>query len=173
MTDRDPTAPVAGPEIERHTAPDAPAKARPIRLVERRLPPDLDEALIRTVVHDFYRSIRADPLLRPVFEAAIPGPAWPAHLDRMTAFWSSVALGTGGYDGRPVPKHVGLPGLGDVHFARWLALFKATTERSASPETAAILQEYAARIAHSLRLALAFHRGEDTTRIRRLEAEGI
>lgn len=170
MSDRHPAPP--GPTAERHSEPESATSPRPIRLVERRLPPDLDETMIRKVVYGFYEAVRADSLLGPVFDAAIPAPAWPAHLERMTAFWSSVALGTGGYEGRPVPKHVGLPGLGDDHFARWLALFEATTSRLASAESAAILQEYAVRIAHSLRLALAFHRGEDTTRIRRMEAGG-
>lgn len=172
MIDRPPALAPPGPKAEPRAEPNAAAAARPISLVERRLPPDLDESLIRGVVFGFYQAVRADPLLGPIFGAAIPDQAWPAHLERMIAFWSSVALGTTRYDGRPVPKHVGLPGLGDEHFARWLALFKTTTDRSASPESAAILQEYAVRIAHSLRLALAFHRGEDTTRIRRMEADG-
>lgn len=149
------------------------ATDRSVRMTQRRIPSDLDDRLIRDVVCGFYDAVRADPLLGPIFDAAIPGSAWPVHLERMTAFWTSVALGAGNYDGRPVPKHVGLPGLGDDHFARWLALFKATTDRSASPESAAILQEYAVRIAHSLRLALAFHRGEDTTRVRRMEAADL
>lgn len=151
-------------------APSPPGADDRIRLVERRVPPDLDRDLIARLVYGFYDRVRADPVLAPVFDAAIAADAWPAHLERMCAFWSSVALGAGGYDGRPVPKHVALPGLTDDHFARWLALFAATVDAIATPDSAAILVEYAERIAHSLRLAIAFQRGEDTTRVARLGA---
>ncbi|MEJ1159340.1 group III truncated hemoglobin [Prosthecomicrobium sp. N25] len=151
------------------TPPPRPA-GTPVRLVERRLPPDLDEALLARLVDGFYERVRGDERLGPVFDAAIPPGAWPAHLARMRAFWGSVALGAGGYDGRPVPKHVGLPGIDDALFARWLALFRATAEDLASAETAEILVEYAERIAHSLRLAVAFAEGRDTVGLERLRA---
>jgi hemoglobin len=147
------------------------ASPTPIRLTERRLPPDLDAALIERLVDGFYDRVRGDAVLGPVFEAAIRPEAWPVHLARMRSFWGAVALGAGGYDGRPVPKHVALPGIEDAHFARWLALFAATARDLASPEAAAILVEYAERIAHSLRLAIAFHHGRDTLRVETMRAE--
>ena len=76
------------------------------------------------LVHAFYARVRQDPLLGPVFEGAIPD--WDAHLAKLVDFWSSVTLMTGRYKGRPVPAHVGLPGIGPEMFARWLGLFRQT-----------------------------------------------
>jgi hemoglobin len=67
----------------------------------------------------------------------------------MVAFWSSVALMTGSYHGRPVPKHAGLPVTWE-HFQRWLALFRETARETCTPEGAAHVIERAERIAQSL-----------------------
>lgn len=131
----------------------------------RIVPGDLDEALIRAVVHAFYEEIRRDALIGPIFLAAIPDDHWPRHLATMVDFWSSVLLGTRRYDGRPLPRHVALPGLGDDHFVRWLALFAANVRRLASPASAALFVDRAERVAQSFRLGIAFAQGEDTTRI--------
>jgi hemoglobin len=132
-------------------------------------PPGLDEAGIRTIVNAFYDRVRADPVLAPVFDAAIAPDQWPHHLGNMYDFWSSLLLGSGRYNGRPMPKHMALP-LSDTHFVRWLALFKQTVETHCLPETAALFVDRSERIAQSFRLSLAFHRGEDTTGIVPLKA---
>lgn len=136
-------------------------------------PPGLDEEVVKRVVDDFYAKIRSDALLAPVFDAAIPEERWPHHLGIMYDFWSSMLLGTGRYDGRPLPKHMTLPGLCDDHFVRWLALFRETVEAICLPETAALFVDRAERVAQSFRLSLAFHRGEDTTAIVPLRAGEI
>jgi hemoglobin len=71
----------------------------------------------------------------------------------MVAFWSSVALMTGRYHGRPVPAHVGLP-VGWAQFERWLALFRETARETCPPEGAAHVIERAERIARSLHFAV-------------------
>lgn len=43
-------------------------------------------------------------------------------------------------------------------FARWLSLFRETTEELLPPPAAAAFQDRAARIAESLQLGLHFHR---------------
>ena len=88
----------------------------------------IDEAMIRRLVHAFYARVRADALLAPVFEARVAEADWPAHLERMCAFWSSVALMTGRYHGRPMQAHAPLP-VQAGHFDRWLELFRATAGR--------------------------------------------
>lgn len=133
-------------------------------------PPGLDEAGIKVIVDAFYDRVRADAVLAPVFDAAIAPEQWPHHLSRMYDFWSSLLLGSGRYDGRPMPKHMALPGLSDHHFVRWLALFKQTVETHCLPETAALFVDRAERIAHSFRLGLAFHKGQDTTSVVPLKA---
>ncbi|WP_121060804.1 group III truncated hemoglobin [Chachezhania antarctica] len=112
----------------------------------------LDEDVLRELVHGFYDKVRRDPMLGPIFADRIDD--WDPHLDRMVAFWSSVALMTGRYHGRPVPKHMPLP-IGEAHFDRWLTLFRETAHEVCSPAGAELVIERAERIAQSLRMAVA------------------
>lgn len=93
----------------------------------------IDEAMIERLVRGFYRRVREDALIGPVFAARIGD--WEPHLARMCAFWSSVALMTGSYHGQPMQKHLPLP-VDAAHFDRWLALFEATA-RELCPAVAA------------------------------------
>lgn len=117
----------------------------------------LSEDVLRQVVHAFYEKVRADALLGPIFASRIVD--WAPHLDRMVDFWSSVALMTGRYHGRPVPAHVPLP-VEAVHFNRWLALFRETAGDLCSPAGAAHLIERAERIANSLHLAVELNKAK-------------
>ncbi len=114
--------------------------------------------MIRDLVEAFYARVRDDPVLGAVFEAAIDD--WPAHLDKLCAFWSSVTLMTGRYKGKPVPVHAQLPDIGPAHFAKWLVLFRETAGTVCPPPAAALFIERADRIGESLQLGLAIHRGE-------------
>jgi hemoglobin len=116
----------------------------------------LDEAALERLVGAFYAAARQDPLLGPVFAHVTD---WEAHIERITAFWSSVALMSGRYHGNPLRAHFPL-GLTLVHFERWLALFERTARAECTPEGAALLTERARRIAESLRLGIAVQRGE-------------
>lgn len=107
----------------------------------------LDNAVLRDLVHRFYSRVRDDAVLGPIFAERISD--WAPHLDRMCAFWSSVALMTGRYHGAPVPAHMGLP-IGWEHFERWLSLFRETAHETCSPAGAAHVIERAERIARSL-----------------------
>lgn len=126
------------------------------------LPEVLDEDMVEAVVHGFYDEIRRDDLLGPVFADIIEPDRWPYHLAKMCDFWSATLLRTSRYEGRPLPPHLAIPELGERHFRRWLQLFRATVRRVCPPEVAQIFMNRALRIAHSFRLAIAFHRSEDT-----------
>ena len=113
----------------------------------------IDEAYISTLVETFYTRVRAHPVLGPVFDVAISD--WGPHLETMKDFWSSVALGTGRYSGRPVPAHFKHRHIQQVHFNLWLAVFEQTLrDTAATPEAAAFFLERANRIAQSLQYAL-------------------
>lgn len=146
-------------------APVSPPADPPVRGV--------DEAMIRRLVERFYEAARTDDLLGPVFDAAIPDDAWPHHFDTLTAFWSSVMLKTGTYGGRPMPKHVALPGLDDQHFVRWLGLFRRAAEEVLPPEAAALFVARAERVGHSFRLGVKFHRGEHIALVEPIQAPVI
>ena len=129
--------------------------------------------MIAADVHVFYDGIRADDLLGPIFNAAIAPDDWPRHLARMCDFWSATLLRTGRYDGRPLPPHLAIPGLGEAHFRRWLSLFRATVTRLCPDEVARLFMDRALRIAHSFRLAIAFSRDEDTLGVAPITAENL
>lgn len=116
----------------------------------------IDEAMIARLVHAFYARVREDALLGPVFASRIAD--WPVHLERMCAFWSSVALLSGRYHGQPMRAHRALP-VDAAHFDRWLALFADTAREICPPAAADHLLNRARRIAESLELDIAAAHG--------------
>ena len=119
------------------------------------VPEGLDQAMIRAVVEDFYGKARRDPVVGPVFDRVIDDDKWPHHLDTITAFWSSMLLGTGTYRGRPMPKHINIGELADRHFERWLALFRETVEALCPPHIAALFVDRAERVGNNFRYGIA------------------
>src|SRR5215217_4621172 len=92
------------------------------------------------VVEAFYAKVRDDALIGPVFNGAIHD--WPAHLETLKAFWSSVMLTSGRYKGRPLPAHAKhADAIGPASFERWLKLWAETTYDLLDPAAAAALQE--------------------------------
>lgn len=150
-----------------------PAPARTIVIDGKPLPDVLNEAMVHAVVHGFYDAIRRDDLLGPVFNGIIPPADWPVHLKKMCDFWSATLLRTGRYEGRPLPPHLAIPELQERHFRRWLELFRATVERLCPSDVADLFLDRALRIAHSFRLAIAFHRGEDSLSITPISREAL
>jgi len=118
---------------------------------------EVTEEAIRLLVDRFYARIRRDATLRPVFAAAIADDAWPAHLEKMYAFWSSVMLTSGRYKGDPVSVHRAVAGIEPPKFGNWLDIFEATARELFSPALATAFVDKAKRIAESLKLGLAFH----------------
>ena len=112
----------------------------------------IDEAMIDALVEGFYDRVRDDALIGPIFAARIDD--WGPHLARMKLFWSSVALSSGVYQGRPMPKHLPLP-IDARHFDRWLALFEGAARDLCPPVAADHFIERARRIAESLELGVA------------------
>ncbi len=138
-----------------HATPYTPEEARARReaaVARAKAETGIDEALIDQLVERFYDKVRADDLLAPVFAAQIDD--WGPHLAQMKLFWGSVALSTGLYNGRPMPKHMRLP-VDAEHFDRWLALFEATARELLSPAGAEHVVVRARRIAESLELGVA------------------
>ena len=120
----------------------------------------LTEATIQALVDAFYVRVRQDKALGPVFARAIPDDAWPAHLGRMYAFWSSVMLTSGRYKGEPVTVHRRVAGIEPPLFETWLGLFEATAADLFEPTPAREFAARARRIAGSLQLAVFFRPDE-------------
>ena len=117
------------------------------------MPPEtpLDADAIARLVDRFYDRVKADPLLAPVFNAAVDD--WDAHKRLLTSFWCSVALRAGSYRGNPMAAHRPQP-IRAEHFQRWLALWQDTTQAVLPAAHAALLVDYAGRIGSSLRHGL-------------------
>jgi hemoglobin len=134
-------------------------------------PEGLDDGAIRAVVDEFYARARRDDVIGPVFNRIIPDAEWPDHLSKIADFWSSMLLGTGRYNGRPMPKHMAIPDLSDAHFMRWLRLFRETVEEICPPDIAALFVERSERIGNSFRMNIAMRRGDDITTMGPLKRE--
>jgi hemoglobin len=127
-------------------------------IATRRIKEDtgIDTDMIKNIVHGFYAKVRDDDLLGPVFDEKVDN--WDHHLDRMVMFWSSVALATGNYDGRPMQKHLPLK-ITRHHFDRWLQLFAQTLSEYCEEPAARHFMERALRIASSFEVGIAAHNG--------------
>jgi hemoglobin len=144
---------MAGMESRFRIEDPAGAAARREAAVQRaRLETGIDEAVIDALVEGFYARVREDSLIGPIFADRITD--WGPHLAQMKLFWSSVALSSGVYQGRPMPKHLALP-IEARHFDRWLEIFEATIRDLCPPPAAAHLIERARRIAESFELGIA------------------
>lgn len=126
----------------------------------------IDAAMIDRLVRGFYGKVRQDEVLGPVFAARIAD--WEPHLARMCEFWSSVALMSGVYHGRPMEKHLPLP-VDGRHFDRWLQLFRETAREVCPPAAAEHFIERAERIAQSLEMGIAVTQGILLTKGTRLQ----
>ncbi|WP_183252135.1 group III truncated hemoglobin [Brevundimonas basaltis] len=136
-----------------HAADTEDAATRRAAVVDQiRADTGIDEAMIGRLVDGFYERVRGDQLIGPVFHERIDD--WGPHLEQMKLFWSSVALMSGAYHGRPMPKHLPLP-VDARHFDRWLELFETTARELCPPVAADHFIERARRIAESLELGIA------------------
>ncbi len=119
--------------------------------------PTSTEAMIEQLVHGFYGRVRQDALIGPIFDAKVAD--WDDHLAKLCAFWSSVILRTGRYDGRPLRPHLMLP-LEGQHFDRWLDLFEQMACEVMPRNAALLFIDRARRIADSFEMSVGTQRGE-------------
>ncbi|SCZ09290.1 group III truncated hemoglobin [Microvirga guangxiensis] len=110
------------------------------------------EEMIRELVVTFYDRVLKDPELGPIFHQKLSG-RWSEHLAIMVDFWSSIALRTARYSGKPQAAHFGLDLTAEL-FARWLGLFESTAREIFEPDVAEFFILRAQRIAESLQIGL-------------------
>ena len=80
---------------------------------------------IKIFVNEFYGKVQQDDFIGPVFTGAITD--WQPHLEKMYQFWNAALFSVPGFKGNPFAKHAPLP-ITQVHFDRWLLLFKETID---------------------------------------------
>lgn len=123
----------------------------------------ITEKHIKQLVDFFYGKIAKDKDLGPIFAGVIGnGPdAWQPHLNTMYTFWSSMLLGTGKYNGRPMPKHMALPPFDIALFDRWLGLFSETAHEVFTDEIADIFVTRSEIIAANLKRGVTYAWGQN------------
>lgn len=115
----------------------------------------ITEQQLEQLVDRFYAKVREDEVLGPVFNAAVQD--WPEHLEKLTAFWSSVMLTTGRYKGNPMFAHLKHKSVIEpAMFDRWLGLWRETASEVLDETGAAAVAAKAGRIAESLQLGMFF-----------------
>ena len=118
----------------------------------------IDDELISELVEQFYTAIRSDEMLGPIFAAHVVD--WTPHLRRMKDFWASVTMESGRFRGNPMVKHIAVGGLEQVHFDRWLVLWRETVGTVVpDAEAADLFRVSADRIARSLLSGIQIHCG--------------
>lgn len=123
----------------------------------------ISKADISRLVREFYRRVRTDPRLRPIFERRIGtcDCAWEPHLSRIEAFWANVMLGGREYQGNPMQVHAGVPEIRQTDFNRWLDLFEKTAREVLSGSKADAFVILSRRIEQSLWIGLQRTRAPD------------
>jgi hemoglobin len=78
---------------------------------------------VERLVTGFYNKVRQDDQLAQHF-ASID---WDHHTPLIVSFWCMILLGTEGYKGNPMAKHLSI-NLVKADFERWLQLFTTTVD---------------------------------------------
>ena len=111
---------------------------------------------IRQLVDTFYGKVRVDPMLGGIFNGVIRD-RWPEHLEKMYRFWGTVLIGEQSYQGVPFRPHKDLP-VDQLHFDRWLVLFRATVHELFQGPVASLALSNADRMAAMFMERIAFFR---------------
>jgi hemoglobin len=114
---------------------------------------------IKIIINTFYDEVRRHPLLAPVFASRITDEQWPAHLERMYAFWNAILFSETGFQGNPMQKHITLP-INENHFHEWLSLFRKTVDESFAGTKAEEAKQRAMSIAQIMNLKLTANRSD-------------
>ncbi len=100
------------------------------------------------LLHHFYADVRQHQILGPIFEPQIEN--WPAHIEKITDFWTQVTGGPSGYGGGMPARHIPL-GLREEHFQSWLGLWDINCHQWLSADCAGELSALARQIGQRLR----------------------
>ena len=109
------------------------------------------ENLNRLVI-SFYAKVLKDDLIGPIFIDVLgkdlKSEKWKAHIELLTNFWASIALGDFTYNGSPFAPHVQFRDrLSIKAFEQWLKLFFETLNTIYEPKIAQLFLSRSKNIA--------------------------
>lgn len=116
-----------------------------------------DRRDIRALVDEFYRRVRRDPSIGPLFDE-VAKVDWLHHLPVMYGFWENVLFMNGAYGGNPMAAHLSLnrkAPLTKAHFDRWLELFTGTVDQLFEGEMAERAKDRALSIATIMQVRIS------------------
>lgn len=96
---------------------------------------------LNKLVISFYTRVLKDDLVGPIFidilGKNLKEEKWPAHIELLTNFWASLALGEKNYNSSPFAPHIEFKERLSVKaFERWLKLFSETLNTIYHPQIA-------------------------------------
>jgi hemoglobin len=115
---------------------------------------NVSAAEINRVVKVFYARIRTHEVLGPVFAAHIAAEEWPAHEEKIAAFWRNAILREKSYSGNPMRVHVSTPDVKAEHFPLWLGLFAQVLKAELPDREARAWMALADRIGEGFRTGI-------------------
>jgi len=121
-------------------------------------PQDDTERAIEHMVRLFYERGLADPVLAPIFNAAIQD--WEEHIALVSDFWSGMINGTQRYRGNAYAPHARLA-FDPEAFAHWLTAFEGAAVAALAPDDAAKAVRIARQMAESFKVGLFPFTGAD------------
>jgi len=88
----------------------------------------------------FYAKVLQDEIVGPFFIEKLgndlKNDKWVPHIQLLTDFWASIALGDAAYKGNPFAPHLNIANISKVAFQRWLELFAQTLDKIYTPQIA-------------------------------------
>lgn len=101
---------------------------------------------IRFLVDSFYKKIRVNNELGPIFNTQIID--WPSHIEHLSNFWHSSLFHSGTYRGNPIVKHTQVDQkanqeITQLHFGTWLQLWFETIDENFHGEVAQLAKNRA------------------------------
>lgn len=120
---------------------------------------------ISILITTFYKRIRKNELLGPIFNKHIPEDQWPDHLFKLTDFWETNLFGIAKFKGNPSQKHINVDKnsgytISQVHFGEWLNLWYKTVDDLYEGELAFKAKNSARKMATGQFLVMWNHRPE-------------
>jgi len=99
----------------------------------------------------FYTKILKDEIVGPFFIEKLGddlnNEQWVPHIELLTNFWASIALGDPTYRGNPFAPHASIANISREAFSRWLELFSQTLDMVYIPQIADQFKERSTIIA--------------------------
>ncbi len=106
---------------------------------------------LHTMVVKFYTVVLKDETVGPFFIEKLGDNLgtflWETHIELLTNFWASIALGDTAYRGNPFTPHTRLQGIKRETFDQWLILFFGVVDSIYTPEVTSQLKERSTIIA--------------------------